>query len=84
VQVPARKVLAFFAVFAVVIRCELCDWQNCDQVHIDDISADDNGVDLRSVVTAIYLAIISYTLDNTAVGSRLFIPWPKRPTNNLL
>jgi len=21
--------------------------QNCDQVHIDDISADDNGADLR-------------------------------------
>ena len=22
-------------------------WQECDQVHIDDVSSDDNGQDLR-------------------------------------
>ena len=27
----------------------MCTCQNCDQVHIDDLSADDNGIDLRFV-----------------------------------
>jgi len=34
---------------AVEISGDLCNYQNCDQVHIDDVSADDNGIDLRFV-----------------------------------
>ena len=34
---------------AVKVCNDLCNCQNCDQVHIDDVSADDNGIDLRFV-----------------------------------
>lgn len=29
------------------LTCMLCMFQECDQVHIDDVSSDDNGQDLR-------------------------------------
>lgn len=29
-------------------------FQECDQVHIDDVSSDDNGQDLRYVIDAIH------------------------------
>lgn len=36
-----------------------CVLQECDQVHIDDVSSDDNGQDLRYSVTALSF-LVSY------------------------
>jgi len=38
-----------FLLCCSILLGDLCDWQNFDQVHIDDVSADDSGVDLRFV-----------------------------------
>ena len=48
-QTSVVQIGMFPTTYAVDICGDLCDCQNCDQVHIDDVSADDNGVDLRFV-----------------------------------
>ena len=48
-QISTLWVVKFVRFFAVKVCFDLCNCQNCDQVHIDDVSADDNGIDLRFV-----------------------------------
>ena len=48
-QISTLWVVIFVRFSAVKVCNDLCNCQNCDQVHIDDVSADDNGIDLRFV-----------------------------------
>lgn len=45
---PSQKVhQRIIAVWNTQHACVCCVFQECDQVHIDDVSSDDNGQDLR-------------------------------------
>ena len=52
-------VASFLVQFLTVMCAVWCVFvQQCDQVHIDDVAADDNGIDLQSVPLFDFTAIL--------------------------